>query len=81
MSRIIANRIITSRITVAVRARVARLRAPQWRDRGEVGPIGYAVMVAGIVLLAVAVVAWGNEIADQFMGKLDDVDFEQVDAG
>lgn len=53
---------------------------PERRDRGEVGPIGYAVMVAGIVLLALAVVAWGNDIADRFMGKLDDIDFQQ-DAG
>lgn len=44
------------------------------RDRGEVGPIGYAVMVAGIVLLAVAVVAWGNEVADTFMGRIEGVD-------
>lgn len=62
-------------------AAVARIAPVGQRDRGEVGPIGYAVMVAGIVLLALAVVSWGNEIADLFMGKLDDIDFEQVDAG
>lgn len=53
---------------------------PGRRDRGEVGPIGYAVMVAGIVLLALAVVAWGNDLADRFMGRLDDIDVQQ-DAG
>ncbi|HEY8452240.1 MAG: hypothetical protein FWJ70_11305 [Micromonosporaceae bacterium] len=53
---------------------------PGLRDRGEVGPIGYAVMVAGIVLLALAVVAWGNDLADRFMGRLDDIDVQQ-DAG
>lgn len=63
-------------------AAVARLLPAERPDRGEVGPIGYAVMVAGIVLLALAVVAWGNEVADGFMDKLDDVDFEQpVEAG
>jgi hypothetical protein len=59
----------------------ARLGPAGHRDRGEVGPIGYAVMVAGIVLLALAVVSWGNDIAELFMGKLEDIDFEQVDAG
>jgi hypothetical protein len=51
-----------------------------WRslrcDRGEVGPIGYAVMVAGIVLLAIGVVAWGNEVAGIFMDKVQGIDFE-----
>jgi hypothetical protein len=56
----------------------APVRARRWwcGDGGEVGPIGYAVMVAGIVLLAVAVVAWGNEVAGVFMGRLDEIDLQ-----
>lgn len=46
-------------------------------DRGEVGPIGYTIMVSGIVLLAIAVVAWGGEIADHFMT----VDYGSGDGG
>ena len=64
----------------ALAALIARARwsdAFRRPDLGEVGPIGYAVMVAGIVLLAVAVVAWGSEVADFFMGKRDEVDFEE----
>ena len=36
-------------------------------DRGEVGPIGYAILVSGVVLLAIAVAAWGRQIADTYL--------------
>lgn len=36
-------------------------------DRGEVGPIGYAIIVSGVVLLAILVVGWGENIAKTFM--------------
>lgn len=48
-----------------------------WRllrdDRGETGPLGYAVMVSAIVLLAVFVAAWGRDVAEFFMNKVEDV--------
>lgn len=47
-------------------AAAGRLRG----DRGEVGPIGYTVMVAGIVLLAILVVGWGESIANYFMSEV-----------
>jgi hypothetical protein len=42
-------------------------------DRGEFGPMAYAVMVSALVLLAVAVAAWGSDIANLFMGQVDEV--------
>lgn len=42
-------------------------------DRGETGPLGYAVMVSAIVLLAVFVAAWGRDVAEFFMNKVEDV--------
>ena len=58
---------------------VAALRAwsgsPQ-RDRGETGPLGYAVMVSAIVLLAIFVVAWGEDVARFFMTQIDQVPVE-----
>lgn len=42
-------------------------------DRGETGPLGYAVMVSTIVLLAVFVAAWGRDVAEFFMNKVEDV--------
>jgi hypothetical protein len=53
---------------LAVRLRTA-LRQP---DRGEFGPMAYVVMVSAMVLLAVAVVAWGERIADAFMDNVDE---------
>lgn len=51
------------RLLIAV---AGRLRG----DRGEVGPIGYTIMVSGIVLLAILVVGWGESIADHFMSEV-----------
>lgn len=45
-------------------------------DRGEFGPISYALMVAALVLLIGAVIIWGQDLADRFMGRLDDFDFD-----
>lgn len=42
-------------------------------DRGETGPLGYAVMVSAIVLLAVFVAAWGRDVAEFFMNQVEDV--------
>lgn len=36
-------------------------------DRGEFGPMAYTVMVSAMVLLALAVAAWGQDLADTFM--------------
>ena len=46
------------------------LGQPQ-RDRGETGPLGYAVMVSAIVLLAIFVVAWGEDVARFFMEQIE----------
>lgn len=51
--------------------------AARWRalsvqsDRGEFGPMAYAVMVSAMVLLAIAVAAWGEGIANTLMGDVD----------
>lgn len=39
-------------------------------DRGEFGPMAYAVMVSAMVVLALAVATWGEGIADAFMAKV-----------
>lgn len=59
------------RLIAAVASRLRQLISPHQRDRGEVGPIGYTVMVAGIVLLALLVVGWGESIANYFMSEVD----------
>lgn len=59
------------RIAVALTSWLSHCVSSRDRDRGEVGPIGYTVMVAGIVMLAIAVVAWGESVAERFMGDLD----------
>jgi len=48
---------------------VRRLRS----DRGEFGPMAYAVMVSALVVLAVAVAAWGDNLANLFMDQVDEV--------
>jgi hypothetical protein len=40
-------------------------------DRGEFGPMAYAVMVSAMVILALAVAAWGEEIANAFMDRVE----------
>lgn len=45
----------------------SRLRA----DRGEFGPMAYAVMVSAMVILALAVAAWGDNLANLFMGQVE----------
>ncbi|HLU33675.1 MAG TPA: hypothetical protein VKZ74_06630 [Natronosporangium sp.] len=55
---------------------VTALRAwlrPAGQDRGETGPLGYAVMVSAIVLLAIFVVAWGEDVARFFMEQIEQV--------
>lgn len=64
------------RVTVMLTARWSQVTARVNRDRGEFGPISYALMVAFAVLLAGAIIAWGRDLADQFMGQLDDFDFD-----
>ena len=48
-------------------ALAGRLRS----DRGEFGPMAYAVMVSAMVILALAVAAWGEEIANAFMDQVE----------
>lgn len=45
----------------------SRLRA----DRGEFGPMAYAVMVSAMVILALAVAAWGDNLANLFMDQVE----------
>lgn len=39
-------------------------------DSGEFGPMAYAVMVSAMVVLALAVAAWGEELANSFMDQV-----------
>jgi hypothetical protein len=39
-------------------------------DRGEFGPMAYAVMVSAMVILALAVAAWGDNLANLFMNQV-----------
>lgn len=56
-------------LTMALSSYVRALRGTG--DRGEVGPIGYTVMVSAIVVLALAVLVWGEGVAQMFMTNLD----------
>jgi hypothetical protein len=40
-------------------------------DRGEFGPMAYAVMVSAMVVLALVVAAWGESIANEFMARVE----------
>ena len=40
-------------------------------DRGEFGPMAYAIMVSAMVILALVVAAWGEDIANSFMDQAD----------
>lgn len=65
----------------ALAARIHLLRAALRNDRGETGPLGYAVMVSAIVLLAIFVAAWGREVAEHFMEQVEDVPVGGGDGG
>jgi hypothetical protein len=41
-------------------------------DRGEFGPMAYAVMVSAMVLLALAVAMWGENLAQLFMDRIEE---------
>jgi hypothetical protein len=41
-------------------------------DRGEFGPMAYAVMVSAMVMLALAVAMWGENLAQLFMDRIDE---------
>lgn len=58
-------------LALALRARHAAQHAARHSDRGEFGPMAYAVMVSAMVLLALAVAAWGESIADLFMAQIE----------
>lgn len=62
------------RIKFVVWTLTHRLRS----DRGETGPLGYAVMVAAIVLIALAVAAWGGDVAEYFMDQVEGVDSPDI---
>lgn len=49
---------------------VAALAARLRDDRGEFGPMAYAVMVSALVVLALAVAAWGSDLANAFMDQV-----------
>jgi hypothetical protein len=49
---------------------VATLAVRLQDDRGEFGPMAYAVMVSAMVVLALAVAAWGDDLANQFMNQV-----------
>lgn len=55
------------RLSAALGRRLTGLRS----DRGEFGPMAYAVMVSAMVLLAIVVAAWGESIANLFMDQID----------
>lgn len=51
--------------------RIAALLATRLRaDRGEFGPMAYAVMVSAMVVLALAVAVWGEGLANTFMDRV-----------
>jgi len=62
------------RIVAALGVRLRTLQALWQSDRGETGPIQYAVMVSAIVLIALFVAAWGEDVARFFMSKVEGVD-------
>lgn len=51
---------------VAVSTRLARLNRPENRDRGD-GPVPTVIIIAGMAVLAVAVLTWAYAKADTFM--------------
>lgn len=61
--------------SVAMR-RWSSVTSPDRSDRGEFGPISYALMVAAVVLLAGAIIIWGQDLANQFMGRVEGFEFD-----
>lgn len=57
------------RIYTAITSRLGQLR--QESDRGEFGPMAYAVMVSAMVVLALAVALWGEDIANEAMCRVE----------
>ncbi|WP_051799616.1 hypothetical protein [Catenuloplanes japonicus] len=53
-------------VYVAVTTRLASLNRPENRDRGD-GPVPTVIIIAGMAVLAVAVLAWAYAEADAFM--------------
>lgn len=51
---------------VAVADRVARLNRPENRDRGE-GPVSTVIIVAGLALLAIAIMTWAYNLVQEYM--------------
>jgi hypothetical protein len=64
------------RVAVMLRQRWCSVTSPDRSDRGEFGPISYALMVAAVVLLAGAIIIWGQDLANQFMGRVEGFDFD-----
>jgi hypothetical protein len=51
---------------VAVSTRLARLNRPENRDRGD-GPVPTVIIIAGMAVLAIAVLTWAYAKANTFM--------------
>jgi hypothetical protein len=59
------------RIHIALTSRLQQLRHTD--DRGEFGPMAYAVMVSAMVVLALAVALWGEDIANEAMCRVEGI--------
>lgn len=57
---------LSRKLFVALQARLAELHDADQRDRGD-GPVPTAIIIAGLAILAVAVVAWAVARANAFM--------------
>lgn len=64
------------RVVTRFGERWSAVTGTEHRDRGEFGPISYALMIAAVVLLAGVIVAWGNDLAHLFMDRLDGFEFD-----
>ncbi|HEX8629510.1 MAG TPA: hypothetical protein VF755_15195 [Catenuloplanes sp.] len=54
---------------LVVTERLRDLRAPERRDRGD-SPVPTAIIIAGLALLAAAVVVWAGTTARGFMARV-----------
>lgn len=50
----------------ALRRRITQLTAPGEAERGD-SPVPTAIIIAGLVAIAIAVLTWAFGVADQFM--------------